>query len=116
MSEHTEKYLINFAKKNPKFQIIFKGKVGVHEHKFQNILLPDNIKLIKSGTGEKYLNKDIPISNSFNIFLDISDFKYSDMEFSTSEGDSNIKLLEIMVDEFNFYDSILRNQFFELNL
>ena len=65
-------------------------------------------------TGEKYLNKDIPISNSFNIFLDISDFKYSDMEFSTSEGDSNIKLLEIMVDEFNFYDSILRNQFFEI--
>ena len=66
-------------------------------------------------TGEKYLNKDIPISNSFNIFLDISDFKYSDIEFSTSEGDSNIKLLEIMVDEFNFYDSILKNQFFEIN-
>jgi len=37
------------------------------------------------------------------------------MEFSSSEGDSNIKLLEIMVDEFNFYDSILRNQFFEIN-
>ena len=52
-------------KKNPKFQIIFKGKVGVHEHKFQNILLPDNIKLIKSGTGEKYL-KDCKIVIAFN--------------------------------------------------
>ena len=47
-----------------KFQIIFKGKVG-EEHKFQNILLPDNIKLIKSGTGEKYL-KDCKIVIAFN--------------------------------------------------
>ena len=37
----------------------------MHEHKFQNILLPDNIKLIKSGTGEKYL-KDCKIVIAFN--------------------------------------------------
>ena len=37
----------------------------MHENKFQDINLPDNIKLIKSGTGEKYL-KDCKIVIAFN--------------------------------------------------
>ena len=61
----TENFLFNYAKKNPRTQIIFKGKIGVHENKFKNFKMPSNIKFIKTGTGHKYL-KDAKTVIAFN--------------------------------------------------
>ena len=57
MTNVTENFLINYSKKNPHIKIIFKGKIGAHEKKFQNTKLPSNIKFIKTGTGHKYLSE-----------------------------------------------------------
>ena len=65
MANTKENYLINFAKKNPNYEIIFKGKVGIHEKKFHNLKLPKNIKLIKSGTGDKFI-RECKIVIAFN--------------------------------------------------
>ncbi len=52
----TLKYLIEFAKGNPKFRVILKGKTGVHKKDDLNLkTFPNNITFVEGGPGEKYL-------------------------------------------------------------
>ncbi len=51
------KNLISFAKNNPKVNIIFKGKTGVHSRSQLPKILPNNCKYIDGGSGHKLLIK-----------------------------------------------------------
>ena len=62
----TLQYIIEFARKNPSYKIILKGKNGVHKkHDFNKINLPQNCFFIKDGIGHKLL-KDATIVIAFN--------------------------------------------------
>ena len=64
--DQTLKYLINFAKKNQKIKIIFKGKIGIHTEKNFNVnILPKNCSFIVGGSGEKFL-RDASVVIAFN--------------------------------------------------
>ena len=53
----TENFLIQYAKNNPQINIIFKGKVGVHEKNELPNDLPKNCIFVNTGAGHKFLKK-----------------------------------------------------------
>ncbi len=62
----TLQYTIEFARNNPSYKIILKGKNGVHKKRhFNQIKLPQNCFFIKDGVGHKLLN-DASIVIAFN--------------------------------------------------
>ncbi len=62
----TLQYIIEFARQNPSYKIILKGKNGVHKrHHFIKNKLPKNCFFIKDGMGHKLL-KDAHIVIAFN--------------------------------------------------
>ncbi|MDC3039824.1 hypothetical protein OA104_02030, partial [Candidatus Pelagibacter sp.] len=62
----TLQYIIDFAKQNPSYEIILKGKNGVHKrHHFTKKKLPKNCFFIKDGMGHKLL-KDASVVIAFN--------------------------------------------------
>ena len=68
----TLEYIIEFAKKNPYYKIILKGKNGVHKkHHFNKIKLPKNCFFVKDGVGHKFLkNASIVIAFNSSIVLE----------------------------------------------
>jgi hypothetical protein len=86
----TDNCLINYAKNNPKINIIFKGKVGVHKRKELPVNLPSNCKFINFGTGNALL-KEAKVVIGFNSsavyeaiaanrFLIVPNFNINSME------------------------------------
>jgi hypothetical protein len=65
LKSKTERYLVNFAKKNPGIDIIFKGKIGVHKREELPQNLPSNCKFISKGAGHGLL-KQAKIVIGFN--------------------------------------------------
>ena len=64
--KQTLKYLFEFAEKNPRVQIILKGKTGVHNKNQANFNnLPKNCIFIDGGVGHTFL-KDASIVIAFN--------------------------------------------------
>ena len=62
----TLQYIIEFARQNPSYKIILKGKNGVHKrHHFAKKKLPNNCFFIKDGMGHKLL-KDASLVIAFN--------------------------------------------------
>ena len=62
----TLQYIIEFARLNPTYKIILKGKNGVHKkHHFNSKILPKNCFFVQDGMGHKLL-KDASVVIAFN--------------------------------------------------
>ena len=62
----TLQYIIEFAKQNPTYKIILKGKNGVHKkHHLNSKILPKNCFFVQDGMGHKLL-KDASVVIAFN--------------------------------------------------
>ena len=65
LKSKTESFLINYAKNNSKVNVIFKGKVGVHDRSELPKNLPSNCKFYNKGAGHDLL-KDAKTIIGFN--------------------------------------------------
>ncbi len=61
----TLKFLLEYAKNNPKIKLILKGKTGVHNDLLKAKFLSKNCLFINGGTGEKFL-EDAKVVIAFN--------------------------------------------------
>ncbi len=61
----TLKFLLEYAKTNPKIKLILKGKTGIHNNLLKANFLSKNCIFINGGTGEKFL-KDAKVVIAFN--------------------------------------------------
>ena len=94
----TDNYLINYAKNNPKINIIFKGKIGIHKRKELPKNLPSNCKFINFGIGNSFL-KEAKVVIGFNssaVFEAIAANRFllvPNFDINTSEQKKNMHSL-----------------------